>query len=100
MALAIVGSLVVGPAATAEPERMSAGTVVFIHEQEPPSLRGNWLDNNLLATGLVTNNIWYGGQIYDRVCDPPTTTPREQAEARQEKPADRLLQVQGVRGLE
>ena len=65
MALAIVGSLVVGPAATAEPERMSAGTVVFVHEQEPPSLRGNWLDNNLLATGLVTNNIWYGGQIYD-----------------------------------
>ena len=66
MALAIVGSLVVGPAATAEPERMSAGTVVFVHEQEPPSLRGNWLDNNLLATGLVTNNIWYGGQIYDK----------------------------------
>lgn len=65
-ALAIVGSLVVGPTATAEPEHMSAGTVVFIHEQEPPSLRGNWLDNNLLATGLVTNNIWYGGQIYDK----------------------------------
>jgi peptide/nickel transport system substrate-binding protein len=64
-ALAIVGSLVVGPAAPAGPERTSAGTVVFIHDQEPPSLRGGWLDNNLLATGLVTNNIWYGGQIYD-----------------------------------
>jgi peptide/nickel transport system substrate-binding protein len=63
--LALLGSLVVGPAAPAGPERMSAGTVVFIHEQEPPSLRGGWLDNNLLATGLVTNNIWYGGQIYD-----------------------------------
>ena len=65
-ALAIVGSLVVGPAATAGAEHTSAGTVVFIHEQEPPSLRGGWLDNNLLATGLVTNNIWYGGQIYDK----------------------------------
>ena len=64
-ALTIVGSLVVGPAAPAGLERMSAGTVVFIHDQEPPSLRGGWLDNNLLATGLVTNNIWYGGQIYD-----------------------------------
>jgi glutathione transport system substrate-binding protein len=64
-ALAIAASLVVGPAAPAAPERTSAGTVVFIHDQEPPSLRGGWLDNNLLATGLVTNNIWYGGQIYD-----------------------------------
>ena len=64
-ALAIAASLVVGPAAPAALERTSAGTVVFIHDQEPPSLRGGWLDNNLLATGLVTNNIWYGGQIYD-----------------------------------
>jgi peptide/nickel transport system substrate-binding protein len=64
-ALAIAVSLVLGPAATAVPERMSAGTVVFIHDQEPPSLRGGWIDNNLLTTGLVTNNIWYGGQIYD-----------------------------------
>jgi len=64
-ALAIVASLVVGPAAPAGSERTSAGTVVFIHDQEPPSLRGNWIDNNLLATGLVTNNIWHGGQIYD-----------------------------------
>jgi len=64
-ALAIVGSLVVGPAAPAGPERTSAGTIVFIHDQEPPSLRGSWIDNNLLATGLVTNNIWHGGQIYD-----------------------------------
>ena len=71
--LAAVGSLVVGPAATAIPDRTSAGTVIFIHEQEPPSLRGGWIDNNLLATGLVTNNIWYGGQIYD---DSATLRPR------------------------
>jgi len=64
-ALAMVASLVFGPAAPAWTERTSAGTVVIIHDQEPPSLRGSWLDNNLLATGLVTNNIWHGGQIYD-----------------------------------
>ena len=65
LALAAAASLVLGSSAPAVPERMSAGTVVIIHEQEPPSLRGGWIDNNLLATGLVTNNIWYGGQIYD-----------------------------------
>jgi peptide/nickel transport system substrate-binding protein len=62
-ALAIVASLVVGPAATAGPERTSAGTVVFIHDQEPPNLQSAWVGNNLYATALVLNNIWYGGQI-------------------------------------
>jgi peptide/nickel transport system substrate-binding protein len=65
LAVAAIGSLAFGPAAPAGSERTSAGTVVFIHEQEPPTLRGGWVDNSLLATGLVTNNIWYGGQIYD-----------------------------------
>ncbi len=64
-AAAIVASLVVGPAATAGPEKVSAGTVVFIHDQEPPNLRPAWLDNNLYATSLVLNNIWQGGQIRD-----------------------------------
>ena len=64
-ALAIAASLVVGPAATAGPERTSAGTVVFIHDQEPPNLQGPWVGNNLCATALVLNNIWYGGQIRD-----------------------------------
>jgi peptide/nickel transport system substrate-binding protein len=62
-ALAIATSLVVGPAATAGPETPSAGTVVFIHEQEPPNLQGPWVGNNLYATSLVLNNIWMGGQI-------------------------------------
>jgi peptide/nickel transport system substrate-binding protein len=64
-ALAIAASLVVGPAATAGPESTSAGTVVFIHDQEPPNLQGPWVGNNLYATALVLNNIWYGGQIRD-----------------------------------
>jgi peptide/nickel transport system substrate-binding protein len=65
-AIAVVASLVFGPSAPAGPEITTAGTVVFVHEQEPPTLRGGWIDNNLLATGLVTNNIWHGGQIYDQ----------------------------------
>ncbi|GIU94895.1 MAG: hypothetical protein KatS3mg012_1352 [Gaiellaceae bacterium] len=62
-ALAIAASLVVGPAATAGTSGASAGTVVFIHDQEPPNLQGPWVGNNLYATSLVLNNIWYGGQI-------------------------------------
>jgi peptide/nickel transport system substrate-binding protein len=64
-ALAATATLVVGPAATAGPEAPSAGTVVFIHEQEPPNLQGAWVGNNLYATFMVLNNIFYGGQILD-----------------------------------
>jgi peptide/nickel transport system substrate-binding protein len=64
-ALAITASLLVGPTATAGSDRASAGTVVFIHDQEPPNLQGPWVGNNLYATSLVLNNIWYGGQIRD-----------------------------------
>ena len=38
---------------------------MFIHDQEPPSLRPAWVDNSLYATSLVTNNIFLGGQIRD-----------------------------------
>jgi peptide/nickel transport system substrate-binding protein len=64
-AVAIVASLVIGPAATAGPDKVSAGTVVFIHDQEPPNLRPSWVDNSLYATSLVDNSIFQGGQIYD-----------------------------------
>jgi len=62
---AMLASLAVGPSATAGPARETAGTVVFIHDQEPPNLRAGWVDNNLFATSLVLNNIWLGGQIRD-----------------------------------
>ena len=64
--LAIVASLVIGPGASAQPAKASkatAGTIVFIHDQEPPNLQGPWVGNNLYATSLVLNNIWYGCQI-------------------------------------
>ncbi len=64
-ALAAAATLVLGPAATAGSEAPSAGTVVFIHEQEPPNLQGAWVGNNLYATFMVLNNIFYGGQILD-----------------------------------
>ena len=89
-ALAIVGSLVVGPAATAEPGahvRRNGRVHSRPGAAQPPGL---WLDNNLLATGLVLNNIWYGGQIHDNNAN--CVQPRlfdGQAEARQEEPADR-----------
>ena len=58
--LALVASLVVGPGATAGTEKSLAGTVVFIHDQEPPTLRNQWTDNNLYATALITNRIFDG----------------------------------------
>ena len=63
--VALIGSLVIGPAATAGPERTSAGTVVLIHDQEPPNLQNNWVGNGTLATAYILNNIWYGGEIRD-----------------------------------
>jgi peptide/nickel transport system substrate-binding protein len=69
-AAAIAAMLVVGPTtATASSDRASAGTVVFIHDQEPPNLQGPWVGNNLYATALVINNIWYGGQIRDNAAN-------------------------------
>jgi peptide/nickel transport system substrate-binding protein len=63
-AAAAMASLTVGPAA-AGPAEPTAGTVVFIHDIEPPSLRRAWADNSLDATSLVVNNIFLGGQIRD-----------------------------------
>ncbi len=67
--LVLVASLIVGPGATASPAKTNAGTVVFIHDQEPPNLQGPWVGNNLYATSLVLNNIWYGCQIRNAAAD-------------------------------
>ena len=67
--LALVASLIIGPGATASPQKATAGTVVFIHDQEPPNLQGPWVGNNLYATSLVLNNIWYGCQIRNAAAD-------------------------------
>jgi peptide/nickel transport system substrate-binding protein len=67
--LALVASLIVGPGATASPSQGARGTVVFIHDQEPPNLQGPWVGNNLYATSLVLNNVWYGCQIRNQKAD-------------------------------
>jgi hypothetical protein len=49
---ALAAGLALGHAAPSAPDRPLAGTGVFIHEQEPPTLRGGRIDNSLLTTGL------------------------------------------------
>ena len=67
IAAAIVVGLVGGSGAAARTERQTAGTIVFIHDQEPPNLQDEWTGNNLYATSIVVNNIWYGCQIRNNV---------------------------------
>ena len=87
-AAAIAATLVVGPTASASSDRASAGTVVFIHDQEPPNLQGPWVGNNLYATTLVLNNIWYGGQIRDEKANFQPRALHGCTEDRQEEAAD------------
>jgi len=60
---ALVASLVIGPAATATPERQAAGTVVFGADQEPATL--NWLLDNMYWMSIITSKIHAGGSIYN-----------------------------------
>ena len=92
--LVLVASLAIGPGATAGTERASAGTVVFIHDQEPPNLQGPWVGNNLYATSLVINNIWYGCQIRNDTAAVGPAAVHRQAADREEKPAHHPLYVQ------
>jgi glutathione transport system substrate-binding protein len=64
-ALAIAASLMIGPAATAGPEVQSAGTVVFVHDQEPPNLNNDLVGNGLYATSLVMNRVLESGAAYN-----------------------------------
>ena len=64
--LAIVASLVVGPAATAKSTGASAGTVVIVHDQEPGGTLNNLIsEGNGYTNSLVMNLILAGGVIYD-----------------------------------
>ena len=64
-AVAIIASLVVGPAATAGPERASAGTAVIIHDQEPGILNPFLSEGNGYTVALVMNKILNAGLIYN-----------------------------------
>jgi peptide/nickel transport system substrate-binding protein len=64
--LAIIASLVVGPAATAKSTGASAGTVVIVHDQEPGGTLNNFIsEGNGYTNALVMNPILAGGVIYD-----------------------------------
>ena len=64
-AIVLVTSLVVGPAATAKPERASAGTVVVIHDQEPGILNPFLSEGNGYTVALALNKILAAGVIYN-----------------------------------
>jgi len=63
--VALVGSLVIGPAATATTEGASAGTVVIIHDQEPGILNPFLSEGNGYTVALVMNTILAQGSIYN-----------------------------------
>ena len=64
--LALLASLVVGPAATAKSTGASAGTVVIVHDQEPGGTLNNFIsEGNGYTNSLVMNLILAGGVIYD-----------------------------------
>jgi peptide/nickel transport system substrate-binding protein len=62
---ALVASLVIGPAATAKPERPAAGTVVIGHDQEPDILNGFLTAGNAFTTALAVNPVLAYGAIYN-----------------------------------
>jgi len=64
-ACALFASLVVGPAATAGPERTSAGTVVVVHDQEPGILNPEVSEGNGYTVSLALNKILAAGSIYN-----------------------------------
>jgi len=64
-AVALVASMVIGPAATAEPQQ-ARGTVVIGHDQEPVTLNNLITEGNAYTTSLVTNTILAGGAVYNQ----------------------------------
>ena len=63
--VALVGSLVIGPSATAKSERAAAGTVVFGHDQEPSTLNPFVTEGSNVPTPLAMNPVLASGGIYN-----------------------------------
>lgn len=63
--IVLVGSLVIGPSATATTERASAGTVTIIHDQEPGILNPFLSEGNGYTVSLALNKILAAGLIYN-----------------------------------
>jgi peptide/nickel transport system substrate-binding protein len=65
-AVALVASLIVGPAATAKSERQSAGTVIIGHDQEPVTLNFYITEGNAYTTSLAMNPVLASASVYDQ----------------------------------
>jgi peptide/nickel transport system substrate-binding protein len=65
-AFAAAASLVIGPAATAEPTRATAGTVVIGADQEPVTLNFYLTEGNSYTTSLAVSPILASGTIYNQ----------------------------------
>jgi len=65
-ALAILASLVVGPAATAESEQRSGGTVAIGADQEPVTLNFYLTEGNSYTTALAISPVLAPGMLYDQ----------------------------------
>ncbi len=65
-AVALIASLIVGPAATAKPEATSAGTVIIGHDQEPVTLNNLITEGNAYTTSLVTNTVLASASVYNQ----------------------------------
>jgi peptide/nickel transport system substrate-binding protein len=63
--LVILTSLIIGPSATANTDKVMAGTVVIVHDQEPGILNNFLSEGNGYTVSLVMNTILAGGVIYD-----------------------------------
>ena len=64
-AVALVASLIVGPAATAKSERQSARTVIIGHDQEPVTL--NYItEGNAYTTSLAMNPVLASASVYNQ----------------------------------
>jgi peptide/nickel transport system substrate-binding protein len=64
-AVALVASLIIGPAATAKSERPAAGTVIFGHDQEPSTLNPAITAGSNYPTPLTMNPVLASGAIYN-----------------------------------
>ena len=66
LATAAAAGLVLGPAATAKPERQASGTVVIGADQEPATLNFYTTEGNSYTTSLAVNPVLAPGAYYNQ----------------------------------
>ena len=98
--IAAIASLIVGSAASAKSEATAAGTVVFVHDQEPGILN-LWLSTgNGYVNSITTGPVLATGAVYNEKAKLVPFLMESVPKARQGRAAHRHRQVQAERGLE